>query len=285
MKKLVLLSAIAMSGLFYNTADAQFRVHLGVNLVPNRVVVAPGAEAPVYADAVYNNDDYYYLPDVDAYYNISQQCYYYFDGDNWTSAAFLPGEYHDFDWRNARRYEVREPHPYLRNDFYVNRYKGNEYAFKKDSYHGNFDNHADHYGYREPQHFDNDGYGQHFNDNRNNGQNNNPHFQNGWDPNRQPVQNQNYQDQGRNRGNNNNWNNNRGNQQQQGNQDQGRGMLNNGKNNHNNGNQQQQNQGNQSHGGNQQQFAQNQGSHGGEQRVAQNNQQRGGHGGGSWKRF
>jgi hypothetical protein len=252
MKKLFLLSAIAISGMFYNTANAQFRVHLGINLFPNRVVVAPRADvdAPVYADADYNaNDDYYYLPDVGAYYNINEQCYYYFDGNNWISAAFLPGEYHDFDWRNARRYEVREPHPYLRNNFYVNRYRGNEYAFNRNNFHG--DNHQE-YGYT-----------------RNDGQYYNHQYQNNWNRNQQPVQNQ----YGQGRVNENNgWNNNRGDQHPAQNQDQDRNMWNNGGDRNNN---------------HQQQPAQNQDNQnrGGEQRIAQNNQQRGGHGGGGWNRF
>jgi len=253
MKKLVLLSAIAISGLFYNTANAQFRVHLGINLFPNRVVLAPRADVPVYADADYNaNDDYYYLPDVDAYYNINQQCYYYFDGDNWISAAFLPGEYHDFDWRNARRYEVREPRPYLRNNFYMNRYRGNEYAFNRGDFHGGFDNHD---------------YRQQYDDNRNYARFDDHQYQNNWDHNQQQGRvNENY-----------GWNNNRGNQESAQRQDQDRNMWNNGGNRNNNHQQQtEQNQRNQNH---------NDGGRGNEQRIAQNNQNHGGHGGGGWNRF
>ncbi|HTH81990.1 MAG TPA: hypothetical protein VL490_03595 [Mucilaginibacter sp.] len=120
MKKIALISALALGGLFYNTADAQIRVSLGLHLPGIHVV----AQTPVYAN--YNtSDDYYYLPDVDAYYNVAEQCYYYNDGYNWVSAAYLPGAYRDYDWRTARRYEVREHAPYLRADFYRDRYRGN----------------------------------------------------------------------------------------------------------------------------------------------------------------
>jgi hypothetical protein len=120
MKKIALISALALGGLFYNTANAQIRVSLGLHLPGIHVV----AQTPVYAN--YNtSDDYYYLPDVDAYYSVPEQCYYYNDGYNWVSAAYLPGAYRDYDWRNARRYEVREHAPYLRADFYRDRYRGN----------------------------------------------------------------------------------------------------------------------------------------------------------------
>jgi len=147
MKKLILISAIALSGLFYNTAKAQISVHLGVGLFPRihlRSAIVDVQAAPVaYADDAqggYNaNDDYYYLPDVNAYYNVAEQCYYYFDGDNWISAAYLPGEYRDYDWRNARRYEVRAPRPYMHNDIYMNRYHGNNnnWAHRDDHFNNN----------------------------------------------------------------------------------------------------------------------------------------------------
>ena len=123
MKKLIILSAIAMSGLIYNTADAQIGIQVGFHFGHPRVY----APAPVVVEQapVYDNDnDYYYLPDVNAYYNVSEQCYYYFDGDNWVTAEYLPGQYSDFDWRNARRFEVRAERPYLRNEFYRSRYNG-----------------------------------------------------------------------------------------------------------------------------------------------------------------
>ncbi len=146
MKKLFIISAIAMSGLIYNTANAQFRIRVGFRFAPQRVyretpVVVE--QAPVYDQPApannYSNDDYYYLPDVDAYYNVDEQCYYYFDGDNWISAAYLPGEYRDYDWRNARRFEIRGDRPYLHNDIYRSRYNGN-------NVNAYWERHDDHFG-------------------------------------------------------------------------------------------------------------------------------------------
>ncbi len=131
MKKLILVSAIAISGLFYSTANAQIRVGFGIHFnapriyVPHRVVVAE--QTPVVYNEPVNydgNDDYYYLPDVDAYYNVTDQCYFYNDGGNWVSAAYLPGAYRDYDWRNVRHFEVRQSRPFMHDDYYRNRYNG-----------------------------------------------------------------------------------------------------------------------------------------------------------------
>jgi hypothetical protein len=160
MKKLLILSAIAISGFVYKTADAQVGVHVGLNF-----------GAPVYprhysepAPVIYNNyDDYYYLPDVDAYYNVNRRCYYYNDGNSWVAAAYLPGVYRDYDWRNGRRYEVRASRPYLRNDFYRARYNGHE---MREWGHADYGRHFEggREGYREhDRRFDNRGHaGEHF---------------------------------------------------------------------------------------------------------------------------
>jgi hypothetical protein len=124
MKKITLISAIALSGLFYSTANAQI-LQIGLHLGGGRPVVQTSVISPNVAVSYTNADNYYYLPDVDAYYNTYEQAYYYNDGERWVSAAYLPGEYRNYDWRNARHYELRARRPYLNDDVYRERYRGN----------------------------------------------------------------------------------------------------------------------------------------------------------------
>lgn len=131
MKKIALISAIALSSLLFNSAKAQIRVHLGIHFasrpvyVPERVVVAQPAPDEYSEPSNYDGDeDYYYLPEVDAYYSIPEQCYYYNDGGSWVSAAYLPGAYRNYDWRVARRFEVHAHRPFMHNDYYRTRYNG-----------------------------------------------------------------------------------------------------------------------------------------------------------------
>lgn len=168
MKRLAILSAIALSGLLYNTANAQIRVSVGLHLGIRPVTYVPATEvveqAPIYDenDQVYddsNDDDYYYLPDVDAYYNVNAQSYYYYNGDNWITCAYLPGPYRNFDWRTARRFEVREHRPYMRNDFYRSRFNGREMAVWRNFNRGNNYGRNEYYNrdayMRNDNHFDN----------------------------------------------------------------------------------------------------------------------------------
>jgi len=126
MKKLLVLSAIAFGGLLYNTANAQIRVGVNLGLRAQPVIYnQPAVPAtPAYGDG---DDDYYYLPDLGVYYDVTDQCYFYFDGSEWISSAYLPGQYANYDWRNARRFEVRAFRPYLHDDFYRGRYNGNRF--------------------------------------------------------------------------------------------------------------------------------------------------------------
>lgn len=240
MKRLVVMSAIAMSGLFYQTANAQIGVHFNINLGPRPVVVQ---SAPVY------DEDYYYLPEVEAYYSVNQHCYYYQDGGRWISAAYLPGVYRNYDWQHANHYAVREARPYLHNDVYRaryggfdgrrdwnrddrrvyadrgrvadhNQYRGNDYGRNPyDNRGGNFGNHSDrpqndnrgNYGGRndrqQPQQNDNRGgnYGGGRNDNQQPQQNDNRGGNNSG-----RNDNQQSQPQGNDRGGNHGNDNNRG---------------------------------------------------------------------------
>ncbi|QXV64602.1 hypothetical protein INP83_16105 [Mucilaginibacter sp. 21P] len=127
MKRSVLLSAIIFGSLFYNSAKAQVSIHFGFN-IPARPVYAPAPPpqpVDVYDDDDFDDsDDYYYLPEVEAYYSVPRHCYYYMNSGQWVSAAYLPGAYRNYDWRSFRHYEIRASRPYFNHDVYRNRWGG-----------------------------------------------------------------------------------------------------------------------------------------------------------------
>lgn len=187
MKKLVLMLTIALFSLIFTRAKAQVHVGIGLHFggypvyAPAPVVVR---RVPVYDDdrcyredrededededddyrhgynEYYHNDnyynDYYYLPDVEAYYNVGRHCYYYNNGGAWVSATYLPGAYHSYNWRAARRYEIHAYRPYMHDVVYRERFGGN-----RGHHNWNNSNHTyRHYtsGRGRSQHFDNGRY-------------------------------------------------------------------------------------------------------------------------------
>jgi hypothetical protein len=148
MKRILFLSALIAGSLSFNAAKAQIGVHLNVNLGPRPVYVAP---APVV-------DDYYYLPDAEAYYSVPEHVYYYQNEGRWISSPRLVGRYRDYDYSRMRHYVINEPRPYLRNDYYRSRYSSPQMVVRNNRGYGNqgygsFDRGNDNRGYG------NQGYG------------------------------------------------------------------------------------------------------------------------------
>jgi hypothetical protein len=109
MKKVLLMAFIG--GLLFtgNVANAQFRMSVNI-----------GAQ-PAWGPTGYDYAQYYYMPDIDAYYDVAAGQYVYFNGGRWVFAAALPGAYH-YDLYRGYKVVVNEPRPWMHADIYRNRY-------------------------------------------------------------------------------------------------------------------------------------------------------------------
>ncbi|MBA4197704.1 MAG: hypothetical protein C0459_09140 [Chitinophaga sp.] len=113
MKKIITLATVFTVFLLTNKTQGQIRVGIGVHI---GVPVAPVVAQPYY------DDNYYYYPDWDVYYNIGLRQYVYFDGYNWIRCNQLPYAYRSCDFGRARYVRINECNPYLRADYYRNTY-------------------------------------------------------------------------------------------------------------------------------------------------------------------
>ena len=77
---------------------------------------------PVWGPSGYDHVDYYYLPDIDAYYNVPQHKYYYNENGRWIGRSRLPARYHDFDYYNSYKVVVNEREPYRNAQKYRDQY-------------------------------------------------------------------------------------------------------------------------------------------------------------------
>jgi hypothetical protein len=110
MKKLIYLLVIVTSGLLCETTFAQvsFRVNI--------------SSQPIWGPVGYDHVDYYYLPDIDAYYYVPRHKYVYMENGNWITRSNLPPRHRDYDMYNARKVVVNEPKPYLHHQDFKARY-------------------------------------------------------------------------------------------------------------------------------------------------------------------
>ncbi|WP_339919451.1 hypothetical protein [uncultured Flavobacterium sp.] len=83
---------------------------------------------PAWGPSGYAETEYYYLPDVQAYYDIRASQFIYFGNGNWVRSRYLPRQYRNYDLYNGYKvvlndYHGRTPYTYYKSHK-VKYYKG-----------------------------------------------------------------------------------------------------------------------------------------------------------------
>ena len=112
MKKIIFAAALVFSCMLFKTADAQVRFSLGVNI----------GSQPEWGPVGYDRVNYYYLPDIDAYYDVPAHQYVYLQNNVWVHSVYLPARYRNYDVYNGYKVVVNERNPWERNNVYRVRY-------------------------------------------------------------------------------------------------------------------------------------------------------------------
>ncbi len=108
MKKLTVLTILFFSIAIYQPVNAQININLTAQ--------------PAWGPVGYDRVDYYYLPDVDAYYSVPKRQFIYADGGKWVFANNLPPAYRGYNLYTGHKVVINEPNPYLRADAYRLKY-------------------------------------------------------------------------------------------------------------------------------------------------------------------
>jgi len=147
MKKLILLLALITSGWLSQTTFAQITFKVNIS------------SQPIWGPTGYDYVEYYYLPDIEVYYNVSSHRYVYFANNRWISSSYLPVRYKNYDVYNSRKIVINEYKPYMRHK--NNKYKYNNQHYKysnhgsiRDSHDERYfqnKNHPEHYKYKNAQ--------------------------------------------------------------------------------------------------------------------------------------
>ncbi|WP_166925962.1 hypothetical protein [Flavobacterium poyangense] len=153
---------IAIAGLLLMVANAtQAQVSVNVNI----------GSPPAWGPAGYAEMEYYYLPDIEAYYDVRASQFIYFGGERWIRATRLPRQYRNYDLYGGYKvvltdYHGRTPYTYF-DRHRVRYYKGYHgapqrtckprpvyYGYNDD--HRNRKNYDKHYKKRDRDHDDDD---------------------------------------------------------------------------------------------------------------------------------
>ncbi len=95
--------------LFFSTA-MKSQVSVNVNI----------GSPPLWGPVGYSDARYYYLPDVEAYYDVHTSMFIYLGGGHWIHNAYLPGHYRNYDLYNGYKvvitdYRGNEPYIHFHN--------------------------------------------------------------------------------------------------------------------------------------------------------------------------
>ena len=110
MKKIILTAAIFFSLLSLQKANAQ--VSLSINI----------GSQPEWGPTGYDRANYYYLPDIDTYYDVNAHQYVYLNNNVWVHTAALPARYRNYDVYHSYKVVVNDSNPWTRNNVYRKKY-------------------------------------------------------------------------------------------------------------------------------------------------------------------
>jgi hypothetical protein len=134
MKKFKLL---ALGIVLFIAGSASAQVSVNVNI----------GSAPSWGPSGYAETEYYYLPDVQAYYDIRASQFIYFGNGNWVRSRYLPRQYRNYDLYSGYKvvlndYHGRTPYTYYKKHK-AKYYKGYKGRYQKTIGHRE-DNHENH---------------------------------------------------------------------------------------------------------------------------------------------
>ena len=148
---------IAILGLFLMAATAtQAQVSVNINI----------GNPPAWGPAGYTNMEYYYLPDIQSYYDVRASQFIYFGGNRWVRSSRLPNRYRNYDLYNGYKVVLSDYHgrtPYVYHEKHKVRYHNGYHGAPPKHYHSRKEHkHYSHNKHR--QHKNREHHGRHRHD-------------------------------------------------------------------------------------------------------------------------
>jgi len=104
-------------------ANAQVRVNINIGAQPGYGYGGGYGYAPG-SPAGYAQAGFYYLPEINCYYDIGRSQYIYPNGGGWAYCNQLPPRYRGYDYNRGYRVAINRPAPYRYNRDHIVAYGG-----------------------------------------------------------------------------------------------------------------------------------------------------------------
>ena len=112
----IFITALFLSGTAFAQADINAKFNLDTQ--------------PIWGPTGYDYVDYYYLPDIETYYNVEKNRYYYYEDGHWLYQSTLPQRFATYNIYNSYKVVVNEPRPWQNHK--VNKEKYYSYRDRHD---------------------------------------------------------------------------------------------------------------------------------------------------------
>lgn len=137
MKRYFYLSLLFVGLGFFQPSSAQVSVSINIG------------SQPLWGPVGYDYVRYYYLPEMDVYYDVSSRRYTYYHGNRWVTNSKLPSRYKHYDVYRTYKVVLNEPSPWRyhsRHRSSYGRYSHNHSQVilrdsHRDHYHNRYDGH------------------------------------------------------------------------------------------------------------------------------------------------
>jgi hypothetical protein len=88
----------------------------------NSAVGANIDDQPAWGPTGYDRAEYYYIPDINSYYSVSEHQYIFWGGTDWKHAASLPASYGNYDPYRSYKVVINENTPFENNNSHRAKY-------------------------------------------------------------------------------------------------------------------------------------------------------------------
>jgi hypothetical protein len=77
---------------------------------------------PIWGPIGYDYVEYYYLPDIESYYNVPQNRFYYYEEGHWIGRSYLPSRFSNYNLYKSYKIVVTEREPWKNHKTYSKKY-------------------------------------------------------------------------------------------------------------------------------------------------------------------
>ncbi len=116
MKKIIIAISLFFATGLISLAPAQ-NINININL----------DKQPSWGPTGYDYAGYYYIPEINVYYDIASSLFYYLSGSNWISNQYLPDKYRKYDLYSMYKVVINDQQPWSQNKTHkksYSQYKG-----------------------------------------------------------------------------------------------------------------------------------------------------------------